>query len=57
MSGTRLRTQDGRSALQSRQSGAAAGLGDSALNTRYLVAGDGLRGVSVGADLRLPTGR
>ena len=57
MNGNRMRTQDGRSSLQSRQSGAAAGLGDLALNTRYLVAGDGLRGVSVGADLRLPTGR
>jgi hypothetical protein len=57
MSGSRMRTQDGRSALQSRQSGAAAGLGDLTLNTRYLVAGDGLRGVSIGADLRLPTGR
>jgi hypothetical protein len=57
MSGTRMRTQDGRSALQSRQVGAAAGLGDLALNARYLMVGDGLRGVSVGADLRLPTGR
>ena len=57
MSGSRMRTQDGRSALQSRQSGSAAGLGDLSLNARYLVAGDGLRGVSVGADLRLPTGR
>jgi hypothetical protein len=57
MSGSRTRTQDGRSSLQSRQSGAAAGLGDLGLNARYLVAGDGLRGVSLGADLRLPTGR
>jgi hypothetical protein len=57
MSGTRVRTQDGASVLQSRQSGSAAGLGDLTLNTRYLVAGDGLRGISVGADLRLPSGR
>ena len=57
MSGSRTRTQDGRSTLQSRQAGGADGLGDLTLNTRYLVAGDGLRGVSVGADLRLPTGR
>ena len=57
MTGSRMRTQDGRSTLQSRQAGAAAGLGDLSLNTRYLVAGDGLRGLSVGADLRIPTGR
>jgi hypothetical protein len=57
MSGSRMRIQDGGASLQSRQSGAAAGLGDLALNARYLVAGDGLRGVSVGGDLRLPTGR
>jgi hypothetical protein len=57
MTGSRMRTQDGRSTLQSRQAGTAAGLGDLSLNTRYLVAGDGLRGLSVGADLRIPTGR
>jgi hypothetical protein len=57
MRGTRMRIQDGGTSLQSRQSGTAAGLGDLALNARYLVVGDGLRGVSVGGDLRLPTGR
>jgi hypothetical protein len=57
MTGSRMRTQDGRSTLQSRQAGTAAGVGDLSLNTRYLVAGDGLRGLSVGADLRIPTGR
>jgi hypothetical protein len=57
MSGSRVRTQDGSAVLQSRQSGAATGLGDLILNARYLVAGDGLRGVALGADLRLPSGR
>jgi hypothetical protein len=56
MSGSRLRTQNAESVLQARQSGSATGLGDMSFNTRYLVAGDGLRGFSVGADLRLPTG-
>ena len=57
MNGSRVRTENGVVVPQSRQSGSAAGFGDVALNARYLVAGDGLRGVSVGADLRLPTGR
>lgn len=56
-SGTRLRNEGNRSTLQSSQSGSAAGVGDISLNARYLVAGAGLRGVSVGTDLRLPTGR
>ncbi len=57
MSGSRTRTQNGQAVLQARQSGSATGLGDMSFNTRYLVAGDGLRGFSVGADLRLPTGQ
>jgi hypothetical protein len=57
MSGSRMRTEGAGATLQSRQSGAASGFGDLDLNARYLVAGDGLRGVSVGGDLRLPTGR
>lgn len=57
MRGTRVRTENGRPSLQSSQSGSASGFGDLAMNARYLVAGGGLRGVSVGADLRVPTGR
>jgi hypothetical protein len=55
-SGTRVRNEDGRTTLQSSQSGTATGVGDIALNARYLLMGGGLRGVSVGTDLRLPTG-
>lgn len=57
MTGSRVRTENGRPSLQSSQSGSASGLGDISLNGRYLIAGDGLRGVSVGADLRAPTGQ
>jgi hypothetical protein len=56
-SGTRLRNEDGRSTLQSSQSGSAAGVGDITMNARYLLVGAGLRGVSVGTDLRVPSGR
>lgn len=55
-SGTRMRTEGGQSTLQSTQAGSATGIGDITLNTRYSVAGSGLRGVAVGADFRLPTG-
>jgi hypothetical protein len=55
-SGTRLRNENGRTTLQSSQAGTATGIGDIALNARYLVFGEGLKGVSVGTDLRLPTG-
>lgn len=55
--GQRVRTTNGVSALQSSQSGSAAGLGDIAIQGRYLLAGSPLRGVAVGSDLRLPTGR
>jgi hypothetical protein len=56
-SGERVRTVDGASALQSSQSGSATGLGDIAIQSRYLVAGTAIRGFAVGGDLRLPTGR
>ena len=56
-SGQRLRTIGGQSSLQSRQSGSATGFGDAGVNARFLVAGNGVRGFSVGSDLRLPTGR
>lgn len=56
-SGQRMRTIGAQTTLQSRQSGSATGLGDAAVNARYLVAGNGVRGFSVGGDVRLPTGR
>lgn len=55
--GERVRTTNGVSSLQSSQSGSAVGLGDIAIQGRYLVAGTPLRGVAIGSDLRLPTGR
>jgi hypothetical protein len=55
--GERNRTVSGVTALQSSQSGAATGLGDISLQGRYLVLGSPIRGFSVGADLRMPTGR
>jgi hypothetical protein len=55
--GIRLRSLDGDLSLQSIQSGSANGLGDIVLNSRYLLAGTGERGLTVGGDLRLPTGR
>jgi hypothetical protein len=55
--GQRTRTVNGVSTLQSSQAGASTGLGDLNLSGRYLVAGSGVRGVSIGANLRLPTGR
>ena len=56
-SGQRNRTVDNQTALQSSQSGSATGLGDTTVNARYMVVGTGLRGASVGADIRFPTGR
>jgi hypothetical protein len=56
-SGVRNRTTNGATSLQSSQSGSSTGLGDTTLNGRYMLVGTGVRGASVGADLRLPTGR
>jgi hypothetical protein len=56
-SGRRDRTVNGVTALQSSQAGSATGLGDMMVNARYMVLGTPLRGASVGADVRLPTGR
>ncbi len=56
-SGQRMRTVSGVPSLQSRQSGVATGLGDIVVNGRYHLLGGDSRGFSVGADLRLPTGR
>jgi hypothetical protein len=55
--GQRVRNVSGENALQSSQSGSATGLGDINVNGRFIVAGTGLRGASVGADVRFPTGR
>jgi hypothetical protein len=55
-SGTRVRTVNGESSLQSAQTGSAGGLGDIGVQARYVIIGDNIRGVSVGGDLRMPTG-
>ena len=55
--GTRIRTVNGTSTLQSTQAASASGLGDVSVQARYVLAGETLRGVSVGGDLRFPTGR
>ena len=56
--GTRMRTVNGGTAtLQSAQAASATGLGDVSVQGRYVVAGETLRGVSVGGDVRFPTGR
>ena len=56
-SGQRNRTVNGATALQSSQGGSATGLGDMTANARYMLVGNGLRGASIGADVRFPTGR
>ena len=56
-SGDRVRTVNGVTTLMSSRSGSATGLGDMSVQGRYTVSGEALRGFSVGADLRLPTGR
>lgn len=56
-SGTRVRTTNGQSVLQSTQSGASTGLGDIAASARYLIAGPGIKGITLGGDVRFPTGR
>jgi hypothetical protein len=55
--GTRMRTVSGTSTLQSSHFGSATGLGDITVQARYVLAGESLRGVSVGGDVRFPTGR
>jgi hypothetical protein len=50
-------TYRGRTLLQARGSATAAGLGDVVLRTRFNMFSDGASGVSVGAEVRLPTGR
>jgi hypothetical protein len=55
--GQRNRTVNATTALQSSQAGSATGLGDMTVNARYMLVGSGIRGASVGADVRFPTGR
>lgn len=55
-SGRRSRTLNGVTTLQASQSGTSTGLGDASVQGRYRLAGEGVSGLSVGADLRLPTG-
>jgi hypothetical protein len=57
VSGSRIRTQNAGTALQSVQAGSATGFGDLTVNARMRIGGDGIRGASVGGDLLLPTGR
>lgn len=57
VSGRRTRDSNGIRALQSAENGRRSGLGDIALQTRYRLVDRGNAGLSLGADLRLPTGR
>lgn len=56
-SGRRSRLLNGTSTVQSVQSGSSTGLGDASLQGRYRLTGQSTNGLSVGSDLRLPTGR
>lgn len=55
--GTRVSSDDGVPVLDIQTAGSASGLGDAGLGARFRVAGRGGRGVAIGSDLRLPTGR
>lgn len=55
--GTRVSSYDGMRVFDLFREGSASGLGDAALGARYRVAGRGGRGVAIGSDLRVPTGR
>jgi len=55
-SGQRNRTLNGVTALQSSRAGSATGLGDITANARYMLTESGIRGASVGVDIRFPTG-
>jgi hypothetical protein len=55
--GQRVRATNGQSSVQSTQSGSVTGLGDVSLNARYRFFDEGVSGVAVGTDLKLPTGR
>jgi hypothetical protein len=57
LSGTRQRWQQSRFTTVAAAAGWATGLGDLGLNARVQVAGSGGRGVALGGDVRLPTGR
>jgi hypothetical protein len=55
--GTRVSSSNGAHVFEVPREGSASGLGDATLGARYRVAGRGGRGVALGSDLRLPTGR
>jgi hypothetical protein len=55
--GRRMRDVNGDMTLQSTQSGSITGLGDLSANVRYRLVDRGVRGFSIGGDLRVPTGR
>lgn len=57
LQGERVDTYRGRRLLQAAGSATAAGIGDLVLRGRYNVFRDGASGVSIGAELRVPTGR
>ncbi|HKE84679.1 MAG TPA: transporter [Vicinamibacterales bacterium] len=57
LQGERVDTYRGRRLLQAAGSATAAGIGDLVLRGRYNVYRDGASGVSIGAELRVPTGR
>jgi hypothetical protein len=56
-SGQRVNTFQGRSTLQSTQSGSSSGLGDMIASARFRLTGQSTSGLAVGTDVRFPTGR
>lgn len=54
--GQRVDTYRGRSFVQASGEGSAMGLGDTAVRAKFTVLNQGASGVTLGADLRLPTG-
>lgn len=56
LEGQRVDTYRGRSFVQASGEGSAMGLGDTAIRAKYTVFNQGASGVTLGADLRLPTG-
>lgn len=55
--GTRVSSLDGVRVFDVVEEGSASGLGDAVVGARYRIAGRAGRGVAIGSDLRLPTGR
>lgn len=55
--GSRLTTYSGQTTFDIVQQGSASGLGDIGFTARYRLLGQGGRGLALGSDVRLPTGR